>query len=293
MSSGAGAAGGTATACGATAVQPPGVTTLSMEHDGLSREYRLAVPEITSASTSLPLIVNFHGFGSRADLQAGYSRLEDKGPRRGFVVVTPQGTGDPAYWDTTPADGGPDDLGFAAALVDAVAAQVCIDRTRVFATGFSNGARMATYWGCEPATELAAVAPVGGVNLYGTCPRGRPLGVLTFHGRRDENVPYGGGRDVDAGPPALKPSIPSTMRSWARRDRCRADPVRRQVSTHVRRAVYRGCAGGTGVVLYTVTDGGHTWPGAADLPDAGITTHEIDASDLILDFFETQERRAS
>ena len=62
------------------------------------------------------------------------------------------------------------------------------------------------------------------------------------------------------------------------------------MTPHVRRDTYRNCGVGTAVVLYTVTDGGHTWPGAADVPDAGITTHEIDASDLILEFFETHPR---
>ena len=45
------------------------------------------------------------------------------------------------------------------------------------------------------------------------------------------------------------------------------------------------------VVFYTVEGGGHTWPGGlVDLPPAvfGATTHTIDASDLILDFFAAQ-----
>jgi polyhydroxybutyrate depolymerase len=49
---------------------------------------------------------------------------------------------------------------------------------------------------------------------------------------------------------------------------------------------YRGCRSGTGVELYTVTGGGHTWPGTGiDVPMNGHTTQDINAADLILDFF--------
>jgi polyhydroxybutyrate depolymerase len=34
-----------------------------------------------------------------------------------------------------------------------------------------------------------------------------------------------------------------------------------------------------------VEDGGHTWPGSLDVPLLGETTREIDATDLIWEFF--------
>jgi polyhydroxybutyrate depolymerase len=37
--------------------------------------------------------------------------------------------------------------------------------------------------------------------------------------------------------------------------------------------------------LYAVTGGGHTWPGSFDVPMLGHTTQDINAADLILDFF--------
>jgi len=58
----------------------------------------------------------------------------------------------------------------------------------------------------------------------------------------------------------------------------------------VQRSAYRGCARGADVVLYTVVGGGHTWPGSFDVPDLGHPTQEINAADLILDFFAHHPR---
>jgi polyhydroxybutyrate depolymerase len=36
----------------------------SITHDGIERDYILYVPEIYDGSTAVPLVLNFHGFGS-------------------------------------------------------------------------------------------------------------------------------------------------------------------------------------------------------------------------------------
>ena len=38
--------------------------------------------------------------------------------------------------------------------------------------------------------------------------------------------------------------------------------------------------------LCTVDNGGHTWPGAIDVPSLGYTTKDIDATEAMLTFFE-------
>jgi poly(3-hydroxybutyrate) depolymerase len=56
--------------------------------------------------------------------------------------------------------------------------------------------------------------------------------------------------------------------------RCR--PGRRRVG----RLEYRKCAGDAAVVLYTIQDGGHTWPGGKALPQwrVGANSTSIDAT---------------
>jgi polyhydroxybutyrate depolymerase len=59
-------------------------------------------------------------------------------------------------------------------------------------------------------------------------------------------------------------------------------------------ATYARCPHGDNeALLYTVIGGGHTWPGAEiDYPveEAGLTTHAIRATELILDFFASHRR---
>jgi polyhydroxybutyrate depolymerase len=237
----------------------------------------------------LPLILNFHGANANDTFQATYSQLEEKGPARGFVVMTPN-AGTPSHWDSRETDPNarffePSDanMAFTDALLNTAAGQLCIDKHRVYAAGYSNGAGMAAYLGCQSKLRLAAIATVAGVNLAEPCPRGRPLSSIVFHGTADN---YGGGPVVR--PPRVDtvlPSVEAAVDAWAQRAKCRTKPSRQPIGTEVERIAYRDCARGTNVVLYAVMGGGHTWPGSFDVPQLGHPTQDINAANLILDFF--------
>jgi polyhydroxybutyrate depolymerase len=65
------------------------------------------------------------------------------------------------------------------------------------------------------------------------------------------------------------------------------------VAVDVTRRAYTGCADDAAVVLYTVQDGGHTWPGGTPLPEwfVGRTTRTIDATNLMWEFFRNHPLR--
>jgi polyhydroxybutyrate depolymerase len=74
--------------------------------------------------------------------------------------------------------------------------------------------------------------------------------------------------------------------TWATSLGCAAEPKVSQPSDHAELSVYDGCTSDDDAVqLYVVDGGGHTWPGADLFGDATITTQEIDASELIWQFF--------
>ncbi len=279
---------GRSSGCGSPAML--GTSTQTIDVQGVPRQYRLAVPEDATGKRRRPLILNFHGAGSSDVAQAVYSQLEEKGPARGFVVITPN-AGDPPIWDsrqTKPelnfAEASDANLALTSALIDNAKAGLCIDTHRIYATGFSNGAGMSAYLGCKLSRQLGAIAPVSGVNLAAPCPHGKAMSVVAFHGTADPS--FGGGRYPR--PPrsdATLPSVEAAVQAWAQRAGCRTKPARQSIGTEVQRITYRGCARGVGVVLYEVTGGGHTWPGSVDVPMLGRTTQEINAADLILDFF--------
>lgn len=285
------ASAGPSAGCGSA---PPaaGVSVQTIDFEGAPREYRLAVPEGVAGDEPLPLILNWHGYGSNAIQQAVYSELEEKGPARGYVVVTPQGTGSPAFWNILPERASPDDVAFAGALIDATAQTLCIDERRVYSSGMSNGGGMSAYLGCNLGDRLAAIAPVAGVNLlFGDCPEGEGVSVIVFHGEADGVVPYGGGSPLVALRTRTLDSVEDAVGAWASLDGCRKKARVEDVSEHVVLTDYTRCRRGTDVQLYSVTDGGHTWPGSVDVPRLGPVTDEIDAADLILDFFDDHRRQ--
>jgi polyhydroxybutyrate depolymerase len=258
--------------------------------DGTLRTYRLAVPP-DPARRRLPLVLNFHGYNSDAVQQAAYSQLEQVGPARGFVVATPQGTGTPAFWNIFPKLAQPNDVGLTRAIIGQLEATACVDPHRVYATGISNGAGLSAYLGCALTKQLAAIAPVAGVNLFAGCPQpGTPLSVVAFHGTDDPTVAYGGGRPTGILSGEVLDPVTTSVAKWARHDRCGPRPTTRQIRPHVIRTDYPRCAAGTAVTLYTIVGGGHTWPGALSIPSLGPVTHEISATDLLLSFFAQHDR---
>ncbi len=262
-----------------------GQTSQVITVDETLRTYRLAVPADPTRRL-LPLILNFHGYGSDAVEQAIYSQLEQAGPAHGFVVATPQGTGTPAFWNIFPKLAQPDDVGLTRALIRHLEAKTCVDPRRVYATGISNGAGLSSYLGCVLTRQLAAIAPVAGVNLFAGCPRpGTPLAVLAFHGTDDLTVAYGGGRPTGVLSGEVLDPVTTSVAKWARHDRCAIRPTTRAVRPQVMLTDYPHCSDGTSVLLYTIVGGGHTWPGALTIPKLGPVTHEISATDLMLTFF--------
>jgi hypothetical protein len=134
----------------------------SLVIDGKTRLYDLHVPPGYHGTAPVPLVLDFHGFGKNKTWQAGLSGFKERADSEGFIVAYPLGsfgaTNDPEAPTTVgPAwDGGAcctvipvDDVGFARAVVQAVAAEADIERRRVYATGTSNGGALLHRLACE------------------------------------------------------------------------------------------------------------------------------------------------
>jgi hypothetical protein len=117
--------------------------------------------------------------------------------------------------------------------------------------------------------------------------------LLAFHGTADDTVPFEGGSG-SAGGVTVDYRLPQddatpaddVQQSWAARNGCTSGRQESPVSPEVRHVSYSGCDDGAEVQLYIVDGGGHTWPGAIDVPSLGYTTHDISATDLIWEFFQ-------
>jgi polyhydroxybutyrate depolymerase len=247
----------------------------SLETDAGDREYRLYVPPGYRGGRATALVLNFHGYGQTAAQQEAYSGLVPVADANGFILVTPEGSGDPQGWNITGvyAESGVDDVAFAGALVAHLSDALCLDARRIYATGHSNGAEMASELACFEPQLLAAIAPVSGALYQGCDGTGTP--IVSFQGTDDFNVLYEWSAEA--------------MDEWAAHNGC-GDSVSAQVAEHVTDTTWQSCAGGA-VEFYVIDGGGHTWPGAdPTLGGVGETTAEINASALIWRFFAAHPR---
>jgi polyhydroxybutyrate depolymerase len=254
----------------------------------------------------LPLVVDLHGYSEGATIHLMMSSLGKYGDKKGFITVTPQGQGVVPRWDT--ALKGSPDVAFIKAMISDVEKNLCIDTNRVFVAGLSNGAFMASALACVLSKQIAAVAPVAGVQAPKGCRQARAVPVVAFHGTADGFVGYDGGlgeraRSLPAADGSGKtleesgqlpkgsakgPSVPETIQAIARRNNCSPKRLTQRVSSEVTRFSYK-CSKGRDVVLYRVTGGGHTWPGSAFSQQiesvVGKTTMTISANEIMWRFF--------
>ncbi len=270
----------------------PGLSLDSITSGGVKRTYRLYVPRSYDPAKKTPLVLNFHGFGSNGQEQEAYARMPQKAEEAGFITVAADGTSEPRRWYIYGAaeHGYVDDFAFVNDLIDHLEATLCIDPGRIYATGMSNGAGLSSLLGCRLNDRLAAIAPVAGSPYSAPLCQGKaPMPVVIFHGTADGSVPFEGG-------PGGRLNLAvrgarQNEKDWAAHNGCATVPTVERVATDVLRESYSGCKAGADTVLYVVEGGGHTWPGAADVPLLGRTTHSIDATSLIWDFFAAHPKQ--
>ncbi|HUL98300.1 MAG TPA: PHB depolymerase family esterase [Mycobacterium sp.] len=185
----------------------PGDHRRKLGFGGYSRIYDVHIPPGYDGRTAVPLVLDFHGFTGNPTDQAGWSGWRSLANTEDFIVAYPLGLfGRPEAPEVDTPDGpsfnggpfccggasknGIDDVGFAWAIVQAVAAEANVDRARVYATGLSNGGGMSSRLGCEAADLFAAVAPLAGFIGIVPCQPSRPIAVIAFAGLHDPKTPY-------------------------------------------------------------------------------------------------------
>lgn len=269
-------------ASGCTPARPraAGDTIETIASGGLDRTYIVHVPTGYAGTASAPVVLLFHGYGLSAEYMRTYTRFSDVADAHQFILVIPDGSGSPQYWNTTGVPGGPDDAAFVHDLIAKIGAELCVDSRRVYAAGYSNGGGMSQLLACELPGEIAAVGLVA--SEYLACDARVPL--IAFHGTADPLVPYG---DVDATGADRSRSVSTIAASWATRLGCDDTPAISIPASDLELSTFNHCrTGRADVLLYTVLGGGHTWPGAAFANEAvGPTTQEINASTTMWDFF--------
>ena len=114
-----------------------GVSMQQLTSGQRQRSYRLFVPPGYDGHARLSLVLDLHGSGGNAAGQARNSGLEALSANERFIVATLEAEG--GRWNVPVQDGRADDVAYVSDVISHVAARVCTDETRVYATGFSGG----------------------------------------------------------------------------------------------------------------------------------------------------------
>jgi len=270
----------------------PGTYFETIPSGGQQREYIIHIPPSYNGLTAMPLVFVLHGVGG-SDRQMEGSGMSLKADQENFIVVYPNGTGDPRGFNdlifpqpiTTV-----DDIGFFRDMISRFEQRLHVDPKRIYAAGFSNGAIFTYQLGAELTDQFAAIAIVegtigtheGGSSLVIPQPSG-PLPVIIFHGEKDATVPYNGGLSVGL----LKLnffSVGDALAFWNKNDGCTQPPTKQTLyNGKVLTEDFLGCTAGSEVLLYTIVNGVHEWPTLND--QAGFS-----GTDAIWDFFSKHTR---
>ena len=258
----------------------------SLEHDGLTRSYRLHLPPNFDPQESLPLVFNLHGFTSNAFQQEIYSGMNTVSDSARFIVCYPDGIGQ--AWNVGWSFGSTaDDIGFISAMIDEFTETYNINTDRVYSCGMSNGGFMSYHLACNLPERIAAVASVTGSMVPGSiadCTPEIARPIMEIHGTADPTVPYEGSASI-----ALP--IETVVNHWVTANECLLvsdttdyPDINTDDNCTASRINYSDCEGEKMISFIKVFNGGHTWPGTS-ITFIGTTNQDFNASSTIWNFF--------
>lgn len=231
---------------------------------GGTRTYILFLPP--GGARRSPLVLVYHGALGTAEQTAQETDFAQLAQQDGYVVAFLQGyqnTWNEGAGNTPAHAAGVNDVEFTAAVLSQIESRYSIDRTRVAAAGFSNGALLADLLGCQLASRLTLIAPVSGplpVSVSPTCQPARPISVLAFHGTADQSIPYDGGHFDGIGGGTTVLSAPASAARWAALDRCSRSRQSTETALATVLTTYSPCRQRVVVQLRSLQGAGHGWP---------------------------------
>ena len=278
---------------------PAGVSDHTLSDGSDERPYQLIVSEDFDATKPHAVVLGLHALTVPHTFIPSMSGIDTMVDEYDFIGVTPSGrlNGPTPFWNAAPtADNY--DVDFLGRLLDDLEATYCVDPSRILSLGMSNGAQMSSLLACRLHNRIRAIGPIAGEEYPRPCDTS-PVPIMAFHGTADPIVTYDGGGlnstriadlnywhgDVPDGLPAPL-GIDASMARWAEHNGCAPELEETRLTDEVRRRTWTGCAAPT--ILYIIEGGGHAWPGKpvpAFEAQFGPGTTDIDASDLLFDFF--------
>jgi hypothetical protein len=147
--------------------------------------YFIDMPAGYDQARPYPVVFQYHPLGGTG--QGARTMYRVRPTFMDAIYVSPDGS-DNGF----PNSGGADEA-VTRAIMETIEANLCVDRARYFATGFSYGGSMSYTAACNMSDKFRAVAamagaPISGARCANTAPA-RPVAVLGIHGEKDTALP--------------------------------------------------------------------------------------------------------
>ncbi|PVH97882.1 carbohydrate esterase family 1 protein [Periconia macrospinosa] len=235
--------------------------TFSLESGGRKRSYRLHLPKNYDKSKKTPVIVAYHGSGGDPESFEKTTRFSEENVNKDMIAVYPAGV-DKNWQGPTYATPGVSDELFTTDLVTSLKATYCIDPSRIYAAGHSNGGGFVGTLACSPnhGGQFAAFAASSGAfytdykGNEGCSPSRNLLPFLELHGTNDTVIPYVPTKDGRGGP---LPKIAEWVGRWTKRNGC--DGLSVGEVGKVEKSEWKCRGQEKGVVHYKIEGHGHGW----------------------------------
>ncbi len=256
--------------------QPPLDADWMIDVGGVQRLAHVHVPTSYDPHVPMPVVIDLHGRDSNGTQEEYITSMNTKADSAGFISVHPESSTSPTSWNSGAGCCDPaysdkvDDVGFIKNLIDELEAKLCVDAHRVYTTGLSNGGYLSHTLACDLSDRVAAIGAVAGLLQVDSCPAMRAMPVFDIHGDNDPIVSYSW--------------VPQTIDFWTQHNHCTTQMTTYQHGD-VTCVTHGGCTDGADVVLCTVANGGHQWPGGQTIPLLGYNTTDINATDAQWEFF--------
>ncbi|XWW94140.1 hypothetical protein V2A60_002082 [Cordyceps javanica] len=271
------------------------VSNITITSNKINRSFLLWVSPTYSSESPASVILSYHGGNKNAQDQLELDGFTTADTNAVSIVVYPQGVNN--FWQGVPGDT-VDDVKFTKDIIDYLESKYNVDKTRIYASGKSDGGGFCNVLACDDgaSTRIAAFAPVSGAFYVDTspchpdtvqlpCNPGRKsIPMIEFHGGNDSTIHYEGGTRKKE----CLPSIPHFVQQWAVRNGLGLQNQTSNIADHTTSYTY-GTGANTGLVRHIYeSDIGHDWPSTSPNKDNSRDGHHVasyNATPIILDFF--------
>ena len=274
----------------------------------IKREFSFYLPKQLAKHPGIVFVI--HGSGSTSkDMQIltgfQFDKLADK--YKDFIVVYPQSY--EKYWNDCRKESSfiskkmnIDEIAYFEKMIDYLSETFSINKSEVFASGFSNGGQMCYKLAKEIPDKFKGISAVCSnlpVETNNDCyEKNLPVSIIIINGNTDPYNPYNGG-EVIVGDNQKRGSILSTSRTidyWLNINKC--DTLNKKIynfpdldktdnSTAIS-FVYRSSITNKKVGYIKVNNGGHIFPNPAFTSwskELGNVNRDVNAPEIIIEFF--------